>query len=192
VPAKLISPLAAVLAAAVLLGGCGSDDGSATADKSDAKGYTVKAVTTVSVAKPPLSTARFTARVNGICRRAWRVILANWRYYTIPTQATAKLSASRRFAEAVRLSLLAGIVFHIFDEIQELGAPRGQVAAVERLIGSLQRSAELGELGKWKAHSVSEIPPNFAAYNARARRYGLEECLVDGARLAPIEFKGRS
>jgi hypothetical protein len=170
--------VAAVATALVL--GCGGDDG----DASDGdQTYDPEASTTVSTAS--ITKAQFVKQVNKLCREAWVVVLDNWEVYT-GTQ-DPKLNERKRFEEAVQLSLLAGVDFHIFDEIRQLGAPAGEERAIEEIIGPFQIAVELGWKNRWRAHSVVEIIPQFEDYNKRARRYGLDDCLVDETHIAPIE-----
>jgi hypothetical protein len=77
--------------------------------------------------------------------------------------------------------------FHIFDNFRILGAPAGEQRAIEEIIGPFQAAVELGWKERWRAYSIADIPPQFEIYNRRARRYGLDDCLVDKAHLQPIE-----
>lgn len=177
--------LLAAVAAVWAIAGCGGDDGSASAGRVPDRGYTVQASTTVGPAIPQLSNAQFLAYINKVCRRAWVTIRQNWDSYS-RTQSP-EIRGAARFADAVRESLLPGIDFLIFDDIHMLGSPRGDEETIERIIGSLQASVELGQLSHWQAHSVVEIPPHFGEYNQGARRYGLDDCLVNKAHLQAIE-----
>lgn len=175
---KRILPLpAAMVAIAALLAGCGGDAGG--------NGYQVRASTTMTIADPPLTKPQFVARVNAICREAWRTVWDNWEVYTSAQEP--QLGEKERFAEAVRLSLLAGIDFHIFDNILDLGAPPGEQRRIEAIVGPFQEAVELGWADRWRAYSVAEVPPQFSQYNRLARRYGLDDCLVDGAHLRRLE-----
>lgn len=109
----------------------------------------------------------------------------NWDVYT--GNQDPKMSRRKRFEEAVRVSLLAGIVFHIFDDIRQLGAPPGQEGEIEEIIGPFQVAAELGWKARWRAYSVSDVAAQFETYNRRAETYDLHECVVDEVRLQPIK-----
>jgi hypothetical protein len=174
----LFAVVAVVAAAGV---GCGGDDGDASAG--GGQGYDPEASTTMTTAS--LTKAQFVKQLNKICREAWTTVTGNWDEYT--STQDPKLSERKRFEEAVPLSLLAGLDFHIFDNVRGLGAPRGEEAAIEEMIGPFQVAVELGWKNRWRAHSIAEIAPHFEEYNAHARRQGLDDCLVDEAHLAPIE-----
>jgi hypothetical protein len=164
------------------LAGCGGDSGGASAEGGHA--YSVEADTTVTTAN--IAKARFIPRVNKICRQAWVVILSNFTEYS-ETQ-DPKLSKRARFAEAVQLSLMAGIDFHIFDLIYRLGAPPGEERETEKIIGSMQSAVEQGEKRLVPISSVAQVAALFGDYNQRARRYGLDDCLVDNARLRKLKL----
>jgi len=167
------------MVATTILAGCGDDEAG------DSEAYAVEASTTVTVASPPLTKPQFVSRLNRICRKAWDTVHDNWDVYT-GTQSL-QLSARERFEEAVRLSLLAGLDFHIFDNVRALGAPPGQADEIEAIIGPFQAAVELGWKERWRAYSIEEIAPQFETYNRLARRYGLDDCLVTHARLGPLE-----
>ncbi|HEU5141560.1 MAG TPA: hypothetical protein VFU04_00215 [Solirubrobacterales bacterium] len=173
-----------LLVLAVGLGGCGDDDGG---DAGEAQAYQPEASTTMTTAS--LTNAQFVNRLNKICRRAWTTVVGNWHEYT--GTLDQKLSKAKRFEEAVPLSLLAGLDFHIFDNVRRLGAPPGRATAIEEMIGPFQVAVELGWKNRWTARSIEEIPPHFEEYNAHARRHGLDDCVVDEAHLKPIENLGR-
>lgn len=142
--------------------------------------YVVQADTTVTVASIP--EAQLVPRINSICRQGWVTILDNFAKYSRWHENDGG-SASARFAEAVRLSLLAGIDFHIFDEIHDLGAPQSERREIESIIGTMQSAVERGQKNLAPVSSVAQVSRLFADYNRRARRYGLGDCLVDEARL---------
>jgi hypothetical protein len=181
-----IKSLVFLLVVAALVGtivaGCGGDGGDASAGDGS-KAYDVEASTTMTTAS--ITKAQFVKRVNQICRQAWVVVLDNWDEYSATQDR--KLSQRERFEEAVQLSLLAGIDFHIFDEIRQLGAPRGEEGTVEEMIGPFQAAVELGWKKRWTAHSVAEVTPHFKVYNQRAGQYGFDDCLVDESHIKPIE-----
>lgn len=131
-----------------------------------------------------VSKAQFVPRVNKICREAWKIIVDNFHIYSSTQDPT--LSKRERTKEAIQLSLLAGLDFHIFDEIRILGAPRGEETTVEEIIGPFQASVEKGQKNP-TADSLEQVPAKFAEYNQRAAQYGFNDCLVDAAHLQEIE-----
>jgi hypothetical protein len=166
---------AAVFAA--IVAGCGSS--SSAGDQT----YSVEADTTMTTAN--IGKAQFISRVNKICRQAWRIIISNFAEYS-DTQ-DPKLSKKARFAEGLHLSLLAGIDFHIFDNIYRLGAPPGEEREAERIIGALQSADERGRKYLVPLATVDQAVELFGEYNQRARRYGLTDCLVDHTHVDQIE-----
>lgn len=173
--------VAATLSVALASAGCGGD-GSASGE---GQAYDVVASTTMTVASPRLTKAQFVQRMNKLCREAWVTVNDNFKQHT--GWQDREDSARDRFVEAVQVSLLAGIDFHIFDNFRILGSPPGEERQIEKMIGPFQASVELGQLGRWRAYSVEEIPPQFEEFNRRAARYGLDDCLVDEAHLRKID-----
>jgi hypothetical protein len=164
-----------VIAMGALATGCGSSGPAGTANP----GFTVVADTTMTTGS--LTKAQFVAQVNQICRRGWPIILGHFTESTIWHNRHS--SRRERFARAVRLAFLAGLDFHIFDEIHRIKAPRGGKARVEEVIGKMQTAVERGQR-ELHAYSPGQLSAQFADYNEAARRYGLTACLVDGARVA--------
>lgn len=170
--------MAAALVASAVIAGCGGAGG-------DKQPYKVQASTTVATASPRLTEAQFVSRANRLCREGWKTVVHNFVEYNGWQEGKAGKKAT--FAESVRLSLLAGIDFHIFDEIQRLGSAPGQEKQLEAIIGALQEAVELGQLKRWQAYSAAEVPPHFRKFNPRAQSYGLGDCLVSQARLRALE-----
>lgn len=169
-----------MIALAAMVVGCGGDSEDASAGGEET--FKVYASTTVTTAG--ISKAQFVPRVNKICREAWKIIVDNFHVYSSTQDPT--LSKRERTREAIQLSLLAGLDFHIFDEIRILGAPRGEETTIEEMIGSFQASVEKGQQNP-TADSLKQVPARFADYNQRAGQYGLNDCLVDPAHLGRIK-----
>lgn len=163
------------------IAGCGGASG-ATGDE---QAYIVRASTTVTIASPHLTKGQFVSRANQLCREGWKTVVHNFVEYN--GWQEGKEGKRATFAESVRLSLLAGIDFHIFDEIQRLGSAPGQEGQVEAIIGPLQEAVELGQLKRWQAYSAAEVPPHFRKFNQRAQSYGLADCVVSQSRLRALE-----
>ncbi len=158
-----------------LLVGCGG------ASSRQSGGYEVRAGTTMRIARPPIDRGQFVRHINRACRNAWGVIEENWDSFVEREASTT--TPRQRFAAAVRTPLLSGIDFFFFDSIVMLGAPPGDSHKIESFIGPFQAAVELGQMGRWVAHSPTEIVPHFAVYNRGAGRYGLTDCLIDEAHL---------
>lgn len=169
-----------LIAMAILVGaiaGCGGE-GSSGATGSDPGTYVVEAGTTVYATS--MTKARYVKYINGVCREAWGRILEFFDDYMA---SHPEMSERRRFAEAVRIPVLSSITFLIFDDMHMLGSPRGEEREIEEIIGPLQASVELGQKRRPPLYSVAEITEHFTEYNRRARRYGLDDCLVNESHL---------
>jgi hypothetical protein len=165
--------------------GCGGESSSGDELSSHSDTYDVEADTTMTTAAN-LDQAEFLARTEEICRRAWKPILKNFAEYS--SWQHRKMPERKRFVEAVQLTLLASIDFYIFDEIYNLGAPKGEERETEEIIGTMQSAVERGQKKLEPIASVAQIVNLFDEYNRRASRYGLsDECLVDEPHLRPIE-----
>lgn len=177
IPRLAAAMLVASLAVVALAGsGCGGS--------SDDDDFTVRASTTMTAATPRLTKAQFVGQINRTCREAWATVRENWRKYT--SWQDDELGTVRRFEDGLRSSLLAGIDFHIFDNVRRSGSPPGEEERIEEIIGPFQEAVERGQQKLWRARTSAQIPPHFAVYNTRARAYGLTDCLVDDARLRGI------
>lgn len=164
-----------VLVVVMALIGCGG--GSATGEGMTA--FDVEADTTMTPAAK-LTKADVIAHMEKVCPKAWRRIRSNFALY-LRTQHR-KRSHRERTASAIRVSLMADIDFHIFDDLHAFGAPPGEKIRLERIIGAMQEAVERGQrLGP--LHSASEVVELFAKFNRRGSRYGLDACLVDRAHL---------
>lgn len=177
--------LVGTIAFAGFLAGCGGDDDSDAdaAPKPTVATYDPEASTTMTAAS--ITKAEFIRRMNEICRQSWKKVRDNWRVYGITQDAS--LSRKERTAEAIEESFLAGIDFYIFDNFRILGAPQGEERKIEEIIEPFQAAVELG----WKkieaVNTFPEVAELFSDYNGRAHRYGLDDCLVNKAHLAPLE-----
>jgi hypothetical protein len=166
--------------ATAIAAGCGGGGEGATG--SETHPFEVYAATTVTANK--LTQAQFLARANQICRHGWHEILGNFAEYS--SWQSPKLSKQEVFIKSVRLSFLAGFDFHVFDDLRDLGAPKGQERQVEKVLGTMQEGVERGQR-QVRVTSVPQLQALFADYNQLARRYGLRDCLVDGTRLVKVQ-----
>lgn len=167
--------VAAVVAAVAIGGGCGGD----SAETAEGGGFKVQASTTVTTGSLPTK-ARFVARVNQICRKAWKLILRNFSRYS--SWQSPRMSEADVFAKTVRLTYLASVDFYIFDPIYRMGAPKGEERAAEDVIGTMQIAVERGQRVV-RVPTTEKLLALFADYNEVARDYGLDECLVEGPHL---------
>ena len=91
-------------------------------------------------------------------------------------------SKEELFEKSVRLSFLPGLNFHVFDDLHLLPVPASQKDQVEELVSRLLVANERGQ-DVVDVSTPAELTALFGGYNLAARRYGLESCLVDSARL---------
>jgi hypothetical protein len=150
--------LAAALAVAAIIGGCGagggSHDGGANATDSTPPWRRPYGLV---YAKPGLTKAKFQTHLNRLCGSRWRLI------------------------QNTHSSYFSLIVFYIYGPIQGFGSPPGERGRVENLLVRMREGADRGErLGTADPARVQTL---FADYNRTARRLGLDECLVAGANL---------
>jgi hypothetical protein len=170
-----------VTLSAGLSAGCGGGGGD--------RAYSVEAATTMITADN-LDKAEFISRINRICRREWSVIVNVRRYHGLKSN-----SPRQRFAEAVRIPLMSGIDFLIFDSIRLLGSPPGEERKIEAIVGPMQYAVETAQKqSPPRLFSTADVERHFSEYNRRARRYGLEDCLVNRAHLRGLaaEVKAES
>jgi hypothetical protein len=181
----LLSFLILALTATGVAAGCGGSGDAAEGGPGTytvgGKTYTVEAGTTVNPTAP-LPKPRFVVHFNALCRQSWKTIGENFSVFSAMQETRG--GPQQRFAEAVQLSVLPGIDFHIFDEIHLFGAPKGQKRQVEELLGTLQAGVEHAE--KLQIVSAAELLPLFETYNQRAHQYGLDACIVSKAHLGKI------
>lgn len=172
--------LAAVTAvvAVTIASGCGG--GSDGGDPSDNSGgdSTTAASSTFTYPVPGLTKQELVAHVNSLCRRKWRFILHAFREYRGDLQSIEpELDDRQRYAKAAQLAYLPSINFHIYDHVRDLGAPPGDVAEVEAVIGTAQEAIMRGQRMRPATHRA-QFRTLFAEYNQAARAYGLDECLA--------------
>lgn len=173
-----IKLLASISLAAIALGavvsGCGG--GGDSASGAGGTTHSVEAATTMTTGS--LSKAQFIAHLNQLCGKEWAEIRQNFRQYS--SWQDPRMSEKKRFGEAIQLSLLAGIDFHIFDNIRLIGAPEGEESQIEEIIGPMQYAVETGQQ-RVMIYSPAQLWALFGEYNQRAGRYGLDACLVNEA-----------
>jgi hypothetical protein len=167
------------LAAALLVSGCGGQSDRARSERPDFTVIASTTMTTGSITRP-----EFVTQVNQLCRREWITILDNFAKYR--SWQSPRPPERQLFAQSVRLSFLAGLDFHIFDEIRRIRAPRADKTRVEEVIGRMQTAVERGQR-ELHTYTPAQLSKQFAEYNRAARKYGLRDCLVDGKRLQHLD-----
>lgn len=178
-----VAVIAGVLCTAVAAG-CGddSDDGDKP-PRPTVQTYDPEASTEMTAAS--LTKAEFIRRMSKTCRQAWATVWDNWEVYT--STQDRKMSKRERTEEAIEVSLLAGVDFHIFDNYRILGSPPGDERKLEAMIEPFQAAVELGWNKIEPASTFAEVAELFGEYNKRAIAYGLDDCVVDEAHLQKLE-----
>jgi len=175
--------VATVAVLAVVLAACGSsgEDSSPSSSSGSAttRAFPARASTTATVGAG-ITKAQFVARANQICRHGWHEILENFTEYS--GWQSHKLSKKELFEKSVRLSFLPGLNFHIFDELHLMPVPASQKSQVEELVSRMLVANERGQ-EVVAVSTPAELIALFSGYNLAARRYGLQSCLVNSARL---------
>jgi hypothetical protein len=157
------------------LAGCGG---------SEEHEFHLKADTTVTAGS--LTKARFLVRANRACRHGWRSIIKFHSEYS--RLHRNQLNDEQLFAQSVRHTFFATLDVVIFDPIHLMPAPSGEASDVEAVIGRLQRAVEFAER-RVPIRTLAQFAARFEPYNLAAHRYGLDDCLVDGARLLAVQAR---
>ena len=121
---------------------------------------------------------KFVAKINTACRYAWRKIRHDYRESKFRRKPTQSLEAWR--TEALKLIVVGGIDFHIFDAIRILHSPPHDERVLEETVGPMQEAVERAQRVN-PVRSTSELPARFSEYNRHAAAYGLKACLVTPA-----------
>jgi hypothetical protein len=184
---RLALLLLTLAVAAAILAGCGGDEADPASGTGagtytvDGETYTLRESTTMLTAD--ITKAEFISRMNRLCREAWPRVAENLADFNQRTKNTG-WSKQKRLVEAVHVPILTGITFHIFDGYRIFGAPKGQKRVLEEVIGPMRIAVETGE--REQLTSEKEVAALFTEYNQRARRYGLDQCIVTTARLPSL------
>lgn len=172
--------LVAALAVAALIAGCGAGG----QDPNTTTGSTAPSSRPYGLlyVNPGLTKQKFVAHVNGLCRRKWRFIQNAVRQTSVLTGAARpQTSKLQRYTAGVQQSYFASIGFHIYTEVQHLGAPPGEKQTVEDVLKAMLDGMRRGEATP--IARPAQVRAVFSDYNRLAHRYGLDECLVAGAHL---------
>jgi hypothetical protein len=171
-----IAAVAAALAVAAL--GCGGAEG-------DPSAAAKSSPTSKPGVEPPsvLSKPKYLARANAICRRRWRFVLNAVRQTSVLWRKQYPHIDSRvNYARAVRVSYFSSLNFLIFDSVDYLGQPLSDRRASDEVLNAMQEAIERG-VDDTRIRSVGQLRALFVDYNRKARRFGLDKCLVGGSRL---------
>ena len=150
--------LTAVVISVVALG-CGGD--SAESSKSGT-------ITTSS-----LTRSQFAERADEICSTGSEKLLERLSIYMKEHESGSQTEAEL-VAEAIHVTVLPALEDQ-FDEIESLGAPKGDRHEVEALLAAL-REGVVAAKKRREMSLVANISPDFRHSGKLARQYGLDAC----------------
>jgi hypothetical protein len=169
--------LLAALAVLIALGaGCGGGN-------TDGDSGPTPPEETIAVNTSPITKAQYITRANALCHEAWSFVVENFKEFS-QTQDRS-LSTRDRFAEAMQMTTVSAIGFHILDSLRYLGAPANQRPQIEEIVGAMHSAITFGREQK-SIDSIANLSETFADFNDRAEQYGLDSCMVNAAHLRGI------
>jgi hypothetical protein len=162
--------LAGALFAATIVSGCGgsSSDDSAEGSINRPSEPGIE----LPLALVSLSRTQYLAQANALCRRSWADMLTKF----ARRRNDFKGNEAQLFAFYSRNSFLPHMQFW-FDDIVYLGAPEGEPEPYEGALEALQAAVYEGQ--ERRISSPAQFAAIFADFNRRARKAGLDECLVE-------------
>ncbi|HMJ72193.1 MAG TPA: hypothetical protein VK471_02385 [Solirubrobacterales bacterium] len=172
--------LALAIAIAAIAIGCGGtgDDPATAGDRT----YSVEGNTTLTTGT--ITKRQFISRVNGFCREAWWFVQHNFNQF-IHTQDPA-MGKRKRFAEAMQLTTVNAIEFHMLDSIRFLGVPADQKQQLEAvftpMLSAIERGRRMDDI-----YSLAQLSALFGVFNRRAHQYRLDDCLVNASHMPKIQ-----
>ena len=139
-------------------GGSGGDGGNGSTGASTTTGPSKVDVTTSSLSK-----AAFLKQANAICTRG------------VERVQKAFSSEASEAAQAEAVAAFTAMVGEAVGEIQQLGAPKGDEAAVQATLTALQKAVDTSE--EESASTLERLAALFRKSDALAGSYGLNACV---------------
>jgi hypothetical protein len=150
------------LAVALLAGGCGSDSSGASAE--------------ITVETGSLPKAAFVKRVDAICKEEKAQAIREYRDFARQKGQAARSSPETEQEAALEIieTILAPNFEGLIDQVEELGAPRGDEQQLTTFLRALQRNIEEAQADPVK--SVNGLSSPFKQAAQLADKYGLAGC----------------
>jgi hypothetical protein len=160
--------MALALLAAVLVAGCGDDDGSTAAGSEDAE---------PTVETSQLSKRQFVKRVNAICQRGLEERTEAVEAYA-EENPPANESAQEDLLVEAFVAVYPPSLETELEEIRELGAPQGDERQIEAILRTfrayIDAVAELEDI-----EEKAEVDRTVNEFGRLAKKYGINECAVN-------------
>lgn len=172
--------LPAIVLAIVFAAGCGSKGQQGTVRTGAG---TVTAETGLPLNPSSLTKAQFLVRANRLCRESWAAMRKEFSQFR--AERGSGMSDAQLFAYSARNNFLTHIQFW-FDDISYLGAPTGVKSETESMMQILQpedtlKALELAVFSgqERRVSDAKQLGAIFSSYDRLARKYGLDDCLVE-------------
>jgi hypothetical protein len=146
--------LAAIVAAALVAGGCGGSDSLGSSGE-------------ITVETGSLTKAEFIKRADAMCRDTRIQAMRKFRALAEDLQSVRPPAASEKIVDTV----LVPVYEELIDQVSALGAPKGDEQEVAGFLNTLQRNLDLAEKEPAKA-----LGSPFKGAAEQAEKYGLIGC----------------
>jgi hypothetical protein len=165
--------IACLAAAAILIGGCGSNDSSSNADATAPAGETTAAS---SAATGPLTKAEFVKQADKICQEGLREkdTAISAALNTLKEAPSTKSEAGRKTGGKIVLLAILHVYGGIVDQLAELTPPKGDEASTEQIVQKYEAAMQSAEQDP---EAASNHNP-FQTGDKAAEAYGITSCIL--------------
>jgi len=182
VKTRLIGLLAALAAAIIVVGGCGSSGDSSTGTTAEGGSTTAESVTeettgdsiNVEVTTSDLTKAEFVQQANAICAKNNKELNDQFQAFLKENNVPEdRLPTEKELSKAVD-AVIEPVIGTQIDEIQALGAPAGEEEKVEKILTAAAKGVKKSE--EEPALLLNDKGSPFDEANKLSREYGLQAC----------------